>query len=182
MKLISILLSSASVAGVVTWLLVAESASAGPLDSWTAITSPTGSNTLFGITYGNGQFVAVGDSGAIATSLDGVNWVRRQSGIRDGLGAVTFGNGQFVAVGGRETNNTWIAILLSSTNGVDWVQRDTGVDWVPRNTVGAGTWFAIPWGITYGDGQFVVVGERGGYDERRLLILSSPQVMLHRKK
>src|SRR5438046_1101683 len=40
---------------------------------------------LFGITYGNNQFVAVGGDllhgpGTILTSSDGTNWVQRQSG------------------------------------------------------------------------------------------------------
>src|SRR4051794_18326762 len=56
------------------------------LDNWTQskiITnnlSPMGS--LYGVTYANGQFVAVGgtgDPGFLQTSVDGVNWVMRFS-------------------------------------------------------------------------------------------------------
>ena len=64
----------------------------------TAQTSGT-SNNLIGVTYGNGLFVAVGTSGTILTSPDGVTWTQRTSGTDDTLRGVTHGNGTFVAVG-----------------------------------------------------------------------------------
>src|SRR2546426_11468315 len=70
-------------------------------------------NTLYGIGYGNGQFVAVGGryrdtpgfttflkDGTILTSTNGVNWVLRPSGATNGFRGIAYGNGQFVAVGG----------------------------------------------------------------------------------
>src|SRR5207247_8029446 len=82
-------------------LIFSEIGRADPLDTWTWRNPlPTGNN-LNGITYGNGQFVAVGASDTIVTSADGVDWVLRQSGTTDWLSDIAYGNGEFVAVGGR---------------------------------------------------------------------------------
>jgi hypothetical protein len=51
------------------------------------------------VTYGDGQFVAVGSLGTILTSTDGTVWTTRNSGTTIYLISVTYGNGQFVAVG-----------------------------------------------------------------------------------
>ena len=68
--------------------------------NWTQRLSESVDEGLLGVAYGNGQFVAVGCTGALLTSTDGSNWVRRQSGISSGcLTAVAYGDGHFVAVG-----------------------------------------------------------------------------------
>lgn len=75
--------------------------------------SDAGTNqALFSVTYGNGQFVAVGDSGAIVASPDGITWTQKYSGTAECLMSVTYGNGQFVAVGYRMINGV-VAILTS---------------------------------------------------------------------
>ena len=58
-----------------------------------------GFGLFFGLTYGNGLFVAVGKYGTILTSRNGVKWIRRASGTSNDLNGVTYGNGIFVAVG-----------------------------------------------------------------------------------
>jgi len=77
---------------------------------WTKRDSGTKSD-LYGVTYGNGIFVAVGavgtklgsppSNGIILTSRDGVKWTKRTS--EKPLGGVTYGNGIFVAVGDNGT-------------------------------------------------------------------------------
>jgi hypothetical protein len=104
---------------------------------------PTGNN-LSGIAYGNGQFVAVGDNGTIVASADGVSWLRNESGTTNSFMGIAYGNGQFVAVGWD--NPLSQAAIMTSTNGVDWLQRPSG----------AGPLY----GITYGNGRFVAVGWR----------------------
>ena len=58
------------------------------------------------------------------------------------LSAVAYGNGQFVAVGFGGT-------IVTSTDGVSWVQRESGTQNYLK-------------GVAYGNGQFVAVGD--GYD------------------
>jgi hypothetical protein len=66
--------------------------------NWT-LQAPGTSSLLFGVTYGNGLFVAVGEFGTILTSPDGVNWTRQTPPAGNWLRGVTYGNGTFVAVG-----------------------------------------------------------------------------------
>ena len=49
-----------------------------PASSWTEQTSPS-TNHLSGVGYGNGTFVAVGNSGTIFTSSDGTTWTEQTS-------------------------------------------------------------------------------------------------------
>src|SRR5439155_1325646 len=58
---------------------------------------PGTTDLLGAISYGNGLFVAVGDSGTILTSAEGVTWAQRQSGPTAFLVGIAYGNGQFVA-------------------------------------------------------------------------------------
>jgi hypothetical protein len=58
---------------------------------------------LAGVTYGKGTFVAVGDTGTILTSPDGVRWEAKTSGTSDLLAGITYGKGTFVAVGSYGT-------------------------------------------------------------------------------
>ena len=60
--------------------------------TWTERTSGT-SNSLGGVTYGNGTFVTVGGTGTTLTSPDGNSWTKRTSGTYNSLYDVTYGNG-----------------------------------------------------------------------------------------
>jgi hypothetical protein len=93
------------------------------------------------ITYGGGQFVAVGSAGVVLTSMDGQTWIRRTPITTRRLIDVAYGNGRFVAVGARGT-------MISSTDGAIW------------SVVNPGTPDRLE-GIGYGGGLFVAVGENG---------------------
>jgi photosystem II stability/assembly factor-like uncharacterized protein len=81
-------------------------------ETWTVgATHPT----LEDITFGNNQFVAVGDRGTILTSTDGATWTPRTSGTTEWLRDITFGNNQFVAVGFNDT-------ILTSPDGTTWTR------------------------------------------------------------
>ena len=69
--------------------------------TWTRRTRTSQGNWLFGVAYGDGLFVAVGDRGIILTSPDGVDWTAQTSGTDHDLNGVTYGDGLFVAVGDR---------------------------------------------------------------------------------
>ena len=76
------------------------------------------------VTYSEnlGLFVAVGSSGTILTSSDGITWATRPSGVSENLLSVTYSEnlGLFVAVGisGR---------ILTSSDGITWATRPSGV-------------------------------------------------------
>src|SRR5439155_2947047 len=76
--------------------------------------------TIFGIAYGHGTVVAVGESGTILTSPDGSSWTRqRQShGTQNPLTCVTHGSGNFVAV-------TSFGAAVTSSNGILWSEEVT---------------------------------------------------------
>src|ERR1039458_8400527 len=68
------------VAVALAFLSYAPHLQANPLDRWTwRYPRPQGC-TLRAVTYGNGLYVAVGDSGAIVTSGDGHNWTNQSYG------------------------------------------------------------------------------------------------------
>jgi hypothetical protein len=127
---------------------------ADPLDTWTAVTaSPTGGyqgEQLMGITYANGQYVAVGqyyynDLGFTSSSVDGLNWTipSPPTPILD-LYDVTYGNGVFVAVGWD-----WYSggNIYSSLDGNSWTRHSSTSGNVRGVTFGAGKFVAV------GDGQ-----------------------------
>jgi hypothetical protein len=110
-----------------------------------------GINGFNGITFGNNQYVAVGQpcatcgtgsNGAIVTSPDAITWTSRTSGTPDWLPAVAWGDNQFIAV------EWWLHI---STDGITWTDNystnNGGQDHLD--------------GITWGDSQFVAVGRTG---------------------
>ena len=95
-----------------------------------------------GITYTTVTFVAVGDSGTILTSPDGITWDNMTSGTSNTLYGITYANSTFVAVGESGT------ILTSSDNGASWDNRTSGS--VNRLQ-----------GVTFGNNNFVAVGRSG---------------------
>ncbi len=111
-------------------------------DAWAQAVSPT-TQELWGVTYGAGQFVAVGRAGTILTSPDGRQWTARSSGTTQWLTAVTYGAEarRFVAVG--EEGRVFV-----STDGIDWQPRATPVG-TPRLNA-----------VNYAWGRFTAVGER----------------------
>lgn len=66
-------------------------------------------------------WVAVGDNGIIATSLDGYYWTLRSEGIYESLNGIIWSGGFFVAVGRKGT-------VLTSPDGVVWTEQASGSD------------------------------------------------------
>lgn len=131
---------TATTKGTLRWMALTLGVAAGfadPLDQWTQRTSPT-ANTLSVVTYANGLYVAVGVSGTIVTSTDGVTWSSQWPGTSVDIYGVTYGGNQFVAVGAN-------GLVLTSPNGTNWTTRPTGTT-------------AATYTVVYGNGRYVAVG------------------------
>jgi photosystem II stability/assembly factor-like uncharacterized protein len=104
-------------------------------------TSGTGQH-LYGICYGNGLYVAVGEAGTILVSSDGSSWSSKISGTTQALNKCCYGNGLYVAVGNTNT------ILVSSD----------GSSWSSKNPSGATVHFR---NCIYDGTQFIAIGSSG---------------------
>ena len=83
--------------------------------TWTNA-SPSRNETLRGVAYGNGRFVAVGNQGVIWSSADGLLWSVLQLVSRKDLRDVQFNGSSFLAVGDSGT-------ALLSADGVNWQDK-----------------------------------------------------------
>lgn len=105
--------------------------------AWTKQVSGT-TRTLGSVAWTGTQLVAVGDSGAVLTSPDGITWASRSSGSTAVLEFVTWTGSQLIAVGRLGT-------ILTSQDGVTWTPRTSGI---------TGNLISVTWTGS----QFVAVG------------------------
>ncbi len=121
--------------------------------SWT-LQPTTFGDTLNAVAFGiddatgDRQFVAVGTNtvnATVATSPDGLNWTRQNSGIGGAFSGVAHNGAVWVAVG----TNSAAAIAATSPDGMTWTMRSTGL---------GGTLNDIIWWGT----EFVAVGGNSG--------------------
>ena len=75
-------------------------------------------DALRDVIYANSVWVAVGDSGTIRTSTDGLVWTTRASGKTENLNGITWSGTEFTVVG---DNNT----IITSTDGIVWSEITT---------------------------------------------------------
>jgi photosystem II stability/assembly factor-like uncharacterized protein len=105
--------------------------------SWTSVYyDPT--SILYGVTYGNGTYVAVGHNGTILTSTYGTSWDNRTSGTSVDFLDVEYVNDFFISV-------SYSGTIITSSDGISWTSRTSGTN---RNLNG----------VTYGNGTLVAVG------------------------
>ncbi len=92
---------------------------ANPLDAWYSrfTNSPA---AFYSAAYGGGSYVAVGGSGAVASSTNGNQWTVTNL-ITQVLNGVAYGAGKFVAVGYGGT-------VLTSSNAVNWEDHSPGTN------------------------------------------------------
>jgi hypothetical protein len=103
--------------------------------------------SLGGITFGAGQFVAVGGSAYILSSADGLVWQYDYATNNQSLGNVAYGNGMFVAT--YRTNDS------SSDYGYGFLVSSNLASWqivMLENSYGGPNLSA---GITFGGGYFI---------------------------
>ena len=96
---------------------------------------------LYGVTFGDNTFVAVGEKGTVRTSSDnGTTWDNGTYGTTRNLKEIAYGDQSFVTVGDYGT------ILYSSDNGATWdnatwsgSDRLTGIAYGNNTFIGAGS-------------------------------------------
>jgi len=91
---------------------------------------------LWGIAYGGGRLVAVGERGARVSSLDGITWTTGTVGPLDPMGlwfpTVAYGAGVFLAMAGAAGN---LAVTWLSTDGETWSPGGSIAELNPREVV-----------------------------------------------
>jgi hypothetical protein len=107
--------------------------------TWTQRLAPTGvsfSNVEYN---GSNMYVAVGASGQLYSSPDGITWTSRTSGFGTSqINDVAFGNGIWVAVGGDGK-------ISSSPDGITWTARtaNMGTNMMFKVHFANNTWVAV---------------------------------------
>jgi hypothetical protein len=125
------------IAGTTGTLRTSDSTTA---DSWTSQTSGFSTSQIYGVaSNGTSLYVAVGVSGKLATSPDGITWTLQTSSFgADRINGIAYGNGTWVAVGTTGK-------IATSTDGVNWTQQTSGTT----------EWF---YAVAYGDGLWIAAG------------------------
>jgi hypothetical protein len=113
--------------------------SSGDPSIWRAVASPT-TGRLEDVVFANDRFVAVGESGTIMVSTDGLNWFNQTRGPNHDLDGLAVANGLAVAVGKNGT-------ILSSTDGSSWTQAEAAALDVGLH------------GVAFGQNKWVAVGD-----------------------
>ncbi len=113
---------------------------------------------LKAVAYGDGRFVAVGRSGSIFTSTDGVLWSSSYSGTTRQLNGIAYGGGVFVAVGDS-------GVLLYSLDAVTWSSVSGFAEGLDVVTCAEGSWLALGGSST---GSPVALVSKDGANWQRL--------------
>ncbi len=103
--------------------------------TWTSRPQPAG-GLLRKIFWAGGQFVALGSSGALATSPDGAAWTPRASGVTATLRGAAASTTTLVVVGDGGT-------ILTSPDGATWTPRTSGTAYPLRRVTWTGSAFLV---------------------------------------
>jgi len=117
--------------------------------TWVLVALPSAIVTNWRIAFGNGVFVAVGNTTGSLTnriyrnaSTPNTTWTGYSAPADNSWVDITYGDGLFVAVSTTGTGNR----VMTSPNGITWTLRSTPVDYTFQ-------------GITFGNGLFVATTE-----------------------
>lgn len=126
--------------------------------TWTQRNSGT-TSTLANVTFGAGLFVATpSGSSNFSTSPDGVTWtLGNLVGANSGVftGPMVFANGRFTGLGQAVVNNSTIATLITSSDGLHWTVT-------PNSALAPLLFNVLPDGMCFTQGNFVIASESGG--------------------
>lgn len=94
--------------------------------TWTKVKQA--SQSLSGVAYGGGKWVAVGNKNLVLTSNDGTTWTERQGAFPGADWTwIEYGNGTFVACGGATVAGQGVgAIMFSTDGGLTWTKGNSG--------------------------------------------------------
>ncbi len=123
--------------------------------NWTLRTTSV-ANDWISITWGNGLFVAVSNTGTtnrVMTSPNGTTWTSRTSASSNNWTCVTYGNNLFVAVANSGTGNR----VMTSSDGITWTSRTSAAD---------NNWQTVIWA-----NNLFIAGANSGTNNR---IMTSP--------
>ncbi|MHC1725168.1 MAG: hypothetical protein AB9866_03995 [Syntrophobacteraceae bacterium] len=136
------------VTGAYATILFSKHSETTPWESWIIRSSGT-YKQLKSIAYGDGVFVAVGETGTVLTSRNGVIWDVKTIPLATWLNGVAYGKGRrFVAVG--DTGNDG-RVYTSQDKGVTWTCTFPDAYFNPSNLNA----------VAYGNGRFVASGVDG---------------------
>jgi hypothetical protein len=119
--------------------------------TWTIRTNPV-TQVLRNIAFAGGQFVAVGDAGAVITSPDGITWTSRTYGNSDNLNNIAYVAGRYVA-GGSNLRSSADAVTWAATTGMSGTQN-----FASTGTVLFGKATSALWSSTNGTSASAVPG------------------------
>ncbi len=154
---------------------------ASELGAWATTTLPY-TNTWTGVAYGNGRFVAVGDTGpgtqdVMYSDDGGLTWTAADTADDRDWSSITYGDGQFViadrngSINYSRDGSSWVSTSIPSGaqrgiaygNGT-FVMTNGGVGFFSYSTDGGMTWgtSSVPtageWeAITYAENMFVAI-------------------------
>jgi hypothetical protein len=114
-------------------------------NAWTQSVSGTFA-TLHSVLWSGQEFIAVGDSGVVLTSGDGLAWTKQVSGTSKNLLAATWAGTKVLACGDSGT-------LIYSGNGLTWQKIDIGL---PNARIGAIAWSVSQFVASYGSNSLVL--------------------------
>ena len=97
--------------------------------------------TLNAVTFGGGQFVAIGTNGYICRSSDGKTWSQGFTGLANNFNGISYANGKFTAVG-------QYGAIATSSNGLLWTIQPPTTDKMLKS-------------VAYGNGRWIAVGYDG---------------------
>lgn len=106
--------------GIVFWFTCLHGQVLTCADNWKPLAQPT-SSYLTDMTYDGNQYWAVGDHGLIMSSIDGVQWDRKQTPCFYPLAGIAWNGSRFIAVGRYGT-------ILTSLDGERWVIWPSGTN------------------------------------------------------
>jgi hypothetical protein len=143
-------------------------------NTWTAVFEPADDDfeTLSGVSYGNGYFVAVGARynddldpyGLVRASSNGSRWTRERNTLNEELYGVEWVDSRFVAVGVRyDSDFNQYSQVLTSAQGTSWaLARPLGTEVLRSVTSGEGVLACL------GEGGLVAIQTAEGWQLRRV--------------